>query len=117
LDAPLQGTRIEAAEAADWGEKWSNYDNERTWSVVDVLLDVAEEVSKSPAQVAINWLLNRPGVTSPIIGARNLDQLDDNIGASGWRLSETHMARLNAASDTEAPYPYDMDRRLTGRKR
>jgi aryl-alcohol dehydrogenase-like predicted oxidoreductase len=117
MDAPLQGTRIEAAEAADWGEKWSNYDNPRTWSIIDVLLDVAQDLGKSPAQIAINWLLNRPGVTAPIIGARNMDQLMDNLGASDWKLSEAYMARLNAAGDIEPPYPYDMDRRLTGRKR
>jgi aryl-alcohol dehydrogenase-like predicted oxidoreductase len=117
METPLQGTRIEAAEAADWGEKWSNYDNPRTWSIIDTLLDVAQEVGKSPAQVAINWLLNRPGVTAPIIGARNMDQLMDNLGASDWNLSEAYMARLNAAGDVDPPYPYDMDRRLTGRKR
>jgi aryl-alcohol dehydrogenase-like predicted oxidoreductase len=117
MDAPLQGTRIEAAEAADWGEKWSNYDNPRTWSIIDVLLDVAQDLGKSPAQIAINWLLNRPGVTAPIIGARNMDQLIDNLGASDWKLSEAYMARLNAAGDEAWPYPYDMDRRLTGRRR
>jgi aryl-alcohol dehydrogenase-like predicted oxidoreductase len=117
MEAPPTGTRIQAAEAADWGEKWSNYDNERTWSVIDVLLDVAEETGKHPAQVAINWLMNRPGVTAPIIGARNMDQLTDNLGASDWRLSDAHMARLNVVSDSDAPYPYDMMQRIAGRNR
>ena len=117
MEAPLAGTRIEEAEREDWGEKWSNYDNERTWSVIDTLLDVAEEIGKEPAQVAINWVMNRPGVTAPIIGARTMAQLESNLGASGWRLSEAYMARLNTVSAQEPPYPYDMINRLAGRQR
>ena len=69
-----------------WSETWPRYGNERTWTVVDALDAIAKETGKSAAQIALNWLLRRPGVTAPIIGARNLEQLDDNLGATGWAL-------------------------------
>ena len=68
---------------------------------------MAEEAGKSAAQVAINWLLQRPGVTAPIIGARTMKQLEDNLGASGWALSAAQMEKLDAASAPEMVYPYD----------
>ena len=54
---------------------------------------MAEEAEKTPAQVAINWLLQRPGVTAPIIGARNMKQLEANLGAAGWTLDESALVR------------------------
>lgn len=57
--------------------------------------------------MAINWLLNKPGVTAPIIGARNLEQLSDNLSAVGWRLPSELHERLDAASAPRLPYPYD----------
>lgn len=107
MDAPPAGTRIETAEKEGWGERWSRYNTEDTWVVVDALLEVADEVNKSPAQVAINWLLQMPGVTAPIIGARTMEQLKDNLKSVGWALSEAQMEKLNHASTVELPYPYD----------
>ena len=107
MEMPLEGSRIEKAEAEGWSESWSAYNNERTWIVLDVLHAVAEESGKQPAQVALNWVLQRPGITAPIIGARNLDQLESNLGASGWSMSEDQMTRLNQVSAMELPYPYD----------
>jgi aryl-alcohol dehydrogenase-like predicted oxidoreductase len=57
--------------------------------------------------VAINWLLRRPAVTAPIIGARTIEQLDANLGAIGWALTDDQVARLNQASDPGLPYPYN----------
>ena len=108
MTAPPEGSRIEEAERKNWGEKWSNYANESTWRVLDALHAVAEASGKTPAQVAINWLLQRPGVTAPIIGARNMEQLEANLGASGWKLSEEHMETLNTANEAPLPYPYDV---------
>ena len=83
--------------------------------MIDTVLAIAKELGKSPAQVALNWLLRRPGVTGPIIGARNMTQLDDNIGATGWTLSEDQMQRLNTASEPEKlPYPYETHRARLG---
>jgi aryl-alcohol dehydrogenase-like predicted oxidoreductase len=83
MTATLEGTRIETATKQGWSESWDTYDNEHTWAVLDALLGVAQESGKTPAQVALQWLLQRPGVTSPIIGARNLKQLEDDLGAIG----------------------------------
>jgi aryl-alcohol dehydrogenase-like predicted oxidoreductase len=74
--------------------------------VTDALTAVSEEAGKSVPQVAINWLLSRPTVSSVILGARNEGQLRDNLGAMSWRLSPEHIARLNEASETEKPYPH-----------
>jgi aryl-alcohol dehydrogenase-like predicted oxidoreductase len=106
MAAPPEDTRVKTAEEHGWSESWSAYANERTWGVLDALSEVAEETGKTPAQVALNWVLGCPGVTAPIIGARTLEQLKDNVGAAGWSLSEEQLARLNQASDVTPPYPY-----------
>lgn len=115
MTAPAAGTRIELADAQGWSESWSRYANDRTWGVVDELEGVAAETGKSVAQVALAWLLGKPGVTAPIIGARNMAQLDDNLGAAGWALSDEQTRRLDAVSDVALPYPYDMQARLGAR--
>jgi aryl-alcohol dehydrogenase-like predicted oxidoreductase len=108
MQAPPQGSRIDAADKQNWGERWELYANERTWTVLDTLFAVAQECEHTPSQVAINWLLNRPGVTSPIIGARSLEHLQDNLGAAGWSLTSEQMDRLAQAGDLPAPYPYNL---------
>jgi aryl-alcohol dehydrogenase-like predicted oxidoreductase len=108
MSAPPAGTRIEDAGKNNWGESWSNYANDRTWDVLDALLAVAQETGKTPAQVALNWVSNRPGVTSPIIGVRTMAHLEDNLGAAGWTLSSEQTARLDQSSDRPLPYPYDL---------
>jgi len=114
---PVAGSRIarRSAEDPEWGESWAKYANEHTWSVIDTLLEVAEETGRSPAQVALRWLLQRPGVTAPIIGARTFAQLEDNLGAVGWSLTDEQISRLTAASDRRLPYPYDVRARFVRR--
>jgi aryl-alcohol dehydrogenase-like predicted oxidoreductase len=107
MERPPQGTRVEIAAQKGWGESWPNLANEHTWSVIDALLEVSEEAGRTPAQVAVRWLLQRPGVTAPILGARTMAQLEDNLGALGWSLSEAQMTKLTSASDVTLPYPYD----------
>ncbi len=115
LNAPVTGTRIKDAEAKGWGENWTRYNTEATWTAIDALLAVAKEVGHSPAQVALRWILQRPGLTGPIIGARNMAQLEDNLGATGWTLSDEAMERLTAASEKQPlPYPYDVHRARLG---
>ena len=104
---PPHDTRVEEAEQKGWSESWSVYANERTWSVIDTLLEVAAEVEKTPAQVALNWLLQKPVVTSPIIGARTIAHLEDNLGATGWSLTSEQVSRLDQASALPLPYPYE----------
>jgi aryl-alcohol dehydrogenase-like predicted oxidoreductase len=81
-------------------------DQERLYDIVDELAAVAEESGKTVPQVALNWLLRRPTVSSVIVGARNAEQLRDNLGAVGWRLDAAQIARLDAVSTRDAPYPY-----------
>ena len=113
MAAPPKGTRVEIADEMGWSESWARYGNERTWMIVDALDALAKETGKSAAQIALNWLLRRPGVTAPIIGARNLDQLSDNLGATAWALTAEQVQRLDSASSVRLPYPYETHSRLT----
>jgi aryl-alcohol dehydrogenase-like predicted oxidoreductase len=81
-------------------------DEERLYRVVEALDVVAEETGRSLPQIAINWLLQRPTVSSVLIGARNEQQLRQNLGAVGWNLSAAQMQRLDRASQVTPPYPY-----------
>jgi aryl-alcohol dehydrogenase-like predicted oxidoreductase len=100
---PQENTRVGANK-----EVWERFNNEFTWNIVDILHEIAEETSKSPAQVALNWMLSRNVITAPIIGARNLDQLKDNLGGSGWYLTEDQIGRLDDVSELPVSYPYDL---------
>jgi aryl-alcohol dehydrogenase-like predicted oxidoreductase len=80
---------------------------ERTWDVIDAVETIAAGRGASMAQVALAWLADRPLVTSVILGARTMEQLEDNLGAAGLHLSEEETAQLDAASDpAPADYPY-----------
>jgi aryl-alcohol dehydrogenase-like predicted oxidoreductase len=81
--------------------------SDRTWNVIDAVQRVAEERGSTMAQVAIAWLVDRPAVTSVILGARMLDQLKGSLAAAEMHLSDEERALLDAASDPEPPdYPY-----------
>jgi aryl-alcohol dehydrogenase-like predicted oxidoreductase len=81
-------------------------DDERLYRVVDALIEVAEETGHTVPQVAINWLLQRPTVSSVLIGARDERQLRENLGAVDWSLSAEQVAKLDRASAVTPPYPY-----------
>jgi aryl-alcohol dehydrogenase-like predicted oxidoreductase len=74
--------------------------------VLDEIGRVHEETGKSYAQISLNWLLRQEGVVAPILGARRLDQLEDNLGATGWSLDEDQTRRLTEASAPPDLYPY-----------
>ena len=112
MTAPAEGSRIERAEQKNWSEKWSAYNNEQTWRTLDGLHEVAGALKRSPAQVAINWLLQKPAVTAPIIGARRMEQLENNLGSVEWSLTSDQVAKLDAASEILPPYPYDFISKL-----
>lgn len=80
--------------------------SENLYQVIDVLEKVAQETGKTMSQVALNWVLNRPTVSSLVIGARNEEQLKENLGALGWNLSQSHLEKLNQVSQTKPVYPY-----------
>ncbi|MBC8035378.1 MAG: aldo/keto reductase [Chitinophagaceae bacterium] len=76
------------------------------YDIVDMLDAIAEETEKTVAQVALNWLLQRPTVANIIIGARNEEQLQQNLAAVGWNLTTEQVRRLDAASERDPIYPY-----------
>ncbi|WP_306260004.1 aldo/keto reductase [Pararhizobium sp. IMCC21322] len=104
-----EGSRLH--QTAEFGPP---VDDERLFDIVDALDDVAQETGKTIPQIAINWLLQRPTVSSVIIGARNEKQLRDNLGAVGWKLTPDQIVKLDAASVVTAPYPYFPYRRQEG---
>ena len=101
---PLPETsRLQSKLATDIGPQVAD---EYLYRVVDALDEVAEETGKTVPQIALNWLLQRPTVANVIIGARNEEQLRQNLGAVGWNLTAEQVARLDAASATTArPIP------------
>jgi len=76
------------------------------YRVVDAIDQVAAETRKTVPQIALNWLLQRPSITTVIIGARNEEQLRQNLGSVGWNLTPAQVAKLDAASATVPAYPY-----------
>ncbi|EIQ00562.1 putative oxidoreductase, aryl-alcohol dehydrogenase like protein [Opitutaceae bacterium TAV1] len=96
-------TRLRDKEVTDRGPQ---VDDDYLYRVVDALDAVAAETGKTVPQVALNWLLRRPTVSTVIIGARNEEQLRQNLGAVGWSLTPEQVARLDAASAKPLAYPY-----------
>jgi len=96
-------TRLKSQKAIDIGPP---IPDEYLFSVVDALDEVAKETGKLVPQIALNWLLQRPTVSTVIIGARNEEQLRQNLGAVGWNLTKDQVAKLDKASDTTKAYPY-----------
>jgi aryl-alcohol dehydrogenase-like predicted oxidoreductase len=100
-EALPSGSRLH--QTADYGPP---VDDARLFAVLDVLEALAAETGRSVPQIALNWLLQRPTVSSVIIGARNEAQLRQNLGAVGWSLTAEQIARLDAASRSDPAYPY-----------
>jgi len=102
---PPEDSRIAGAEE-EQEEHWDRRATERNWNVLDVVGEISESTGKSYAQISLNWLLRQPAVTAPIIGARTLEQLDDNLGAAGWELDGDQVRRLSEAGALEDTYPH-----------
>jgi aryl-alcohol dehydrogenase-like predicted oxidoreductase len=98
-----QNSRLQTKAVVEMGPQVAD---EYLFNVVDALENVARENEKTVPQVALNWLLQRPTVSSVIIGARNEEQLRQNLGAVGWTLTPEHIQALSEASDRPRPYPY-----------
>ena len=96
-------SRLHTKVVVDNGPKVSD---EYLFKVVDAIDEVAKETAKTVPQIAMNWLLQRPTVSSIIIGARNEEQLRQNLGVVGWNLTPAQVAKLDAASATPPIYPY-----------
>jgi len=106
---PPAGTRME-----QWKERYSAFDTERNWRIVDAARAVAQERGATPSQVALAWCLHKPQVTSVIFGARTLEQLEDNLKAADLKLSPAELSRLDEAGTPEPTYPYDFIGRVHG---
>jgi aryl-alcohol dehydrogenase-like predicted oxidoreductase len=96
-------SRLQSQVSIDMGPP---VDDEYLYKVVDALDAVATETGKTIPQIALNWVLHRPTVSTVVIGARNEAQLKQNLGALGWNLTPAQVARLDAASATALAYPY-----------
>jgi aryl-alcohol dehydrogenase-like predicted oxidoreductase len=102
--APVpESSRLKAKASQDAGPQPSE---DYVFKVVDALDEVAAETGKTVPQIALNWLLQRPTVATVIIGARNEEQLRQNLDAVGWNLSPEQVAKLDAASELPKAYPY-----------
>ena len=88
-------------------EAWDRRGTERTWNIIDAVQKVAEDREVSMAEIALAWVTDRPGVTSTILGARTVEQLETNLKAGDLHLTDDEVAALDEASDLRAPdYPY-----------
>ncbi|HEY4383323.1 MAG TPA: aldo/keto reductase, partial [Ktedonobacteraceae bacterium] len=99
--AAPEGTRVQQI-----GSEGSRIPDEKVYEILDAIDEVAEETGKTVSQIALNWLLQRPTVSSVIVGARNEEQLKANLGAVGWNLTPEQVTKLDKASEIPTIYPY-----------
>ncbi len=102
--APEQG-RL-ATEPDEHEESWLRRSTERNWRILDVMNDIVQNYGLTHPQIALGWLLTRPGVSSVIAGVRTQRQLEDNLGALEVELPQDEITRLDEVSTVEAGYPY-----------
>ena len=107
---PPAGSRLDR-----WRNLLDRHQTDRTWKILDAVRAVAAETGATAPQVSLAWLLGRPHVSSVIIGARTLAQLDDNLGAADLGLTDAQRATLDEASDVTPGYPYDFIKQVQGR--
>ena len=107
----------EAESGTRWGGGWTpgHVDLDHGHEIVDLCREIALERDVSVAQVSLNYLLRKPGITSLIVGARTREQLADNLAAASWELSAEEVARLDAVSERPLPYPYWHQRQFNER--
>jgi aryl-alcohol dehydrogenase-like predicted oxidoreductase len=98
-----QVSRLKSQLALDKGPQ---VPQEHLFKVMDAIDEIAKDTGKSVPQIALNWLLGRPSVATVIVGARTEEQLRQNLGAIGWKLTPAQVAKLDAASVVPLPYPY-----------
>ena len=108
-----------SVEGARSEESWAypqQYFAANADQTLEVLLEVAQELGKSPAQVALRWVVEQEGITAAIVGARNVAHLRDNLGAGGWRLEGVLLERLNEVSHLPDRYPEAMEKNMHERR-
>jgi aryl-alcohol dehydrogenase-like predicted oxidoreductase len=111
------GQRVVSGTRSEEGWNWhGEFFAENADETLATLLEVASELGRTPSQVALRWLLDRPGVTSVISGVRIAEQLRDNIGATGWRLEGDALTRLNEVSHLPDRYPESFEKTMVQRR-
>ena len=108
-EAAPQGSR-----AAQQAEQNARFTNEKNLEIVEAVIEIADRMAKSASQVALAWCSQQPGVTSPIFGARTMEQLQDNLGAADLELDDEALAQLRDASALELTYPHDFHMMVQG---
>ncbi|WP_100399241.1 aldo/keto reductase [Bacillus sp. FJAT-44742] len=93
------------AQAGPGEYNWETKAVDRNFEILTKVEEIAEKEEKTPAQVALNWLIMKEGITSPIFGARNMAQYEENIGAVGWKLQDEHVEELEAFTALPPEYP------------
>jgi len=99
-----QGSRLEVLKTAA-NPVFKKF-TKRNWKILDALLEVAKALNRPAAQVALNWVVTQPGVTSTIIGATKLAQIEDNLAALNFEIPAELMTKLDAASQLDPAHPY-----------
>ena len=102
-EEPAPDTRAGGEEAVRRGMAFRM--TPQGYEIASAVREIADELGRTPAQVALNWVLHRPTVTAPILGARTVEQLLDNLDAVGWRLDERHDEQLTKISMIDLGYP------------
>ncbi len=99
-----QGTRVGDSSFPD---NYGRFENERTEKVLQVLKNISDDTGRSISQISLNWMLCNEDITAPIIGVRTDEQLSENLGSIGWKLSPDQIREINEVSRVDAGYPYD----------
>jgi len=110
-DQPAEGTRASSVSNSTATVR-RRLSDDRSTAIADTVHDIAERVDRTPAQVALNWTMHRPSVVAPVVGVRTLEQLQDNLGASGWQLDAADTELLDRASAIDPGYPAEWEQRF-----
>jgi aryl-alcohol dehydrogenase-like predicted oxidoreductase len=112
-EAAPPGSRGDRMTRSPTSITWTSRLNDRAYVIADLVREVAAAIGKTPSQVALRWVLDRPAMTGAIIGPNTVEQLVDNLGTSGWRLPAGLAARLDEASAIDLGVPYVSPRGMT----
>lgn len=105
-EGPSEGRIATTEEHTE--ESWARRSTDKNWAIIDKVREIATKHSASPTQVSLAWILTKDIVSSIILGARTLTQLEDNMQSNGLRLSDSEIQELNQLSELEEMYPYRM---------
>jgi aryl-alcohol dehydrogenase-like predicted oxidoreductase len=107
-----RGKELPAGTRASVDPNWERFRGERHLTIAERVVELANELGSTPSQLALGWAASQSGITSPIFGARTLEQLEDNLGAADLRLDDAVGRKLDEVSALELVYPYDFHERV-----